>query len=205
MAKNAKQSTQSTQSAVQVCAVAIVATLLTQAKQAERNTKEGASRSKQVIAAIAALFASFVDDAEGYLAAVVEVFGNGVKGKDNTAGLVGAELKAKEVSALTVKSTLYHARTVALNWAKADVVKAATESGLRKAYDATKAPKADTPKAETPKGTVVSDVEMLRMLCERNTHGGVLAMLESLLSASADPIRAAAVRECRSKFPKVAA
>jgi len=187
-------------SAVAACVAAILPLLQTQAANAAIAKGVAESRSKGIIAAIAALFAAFTDLAE-YQAAVVQVFGNGSRKKDEKLlGAIGDALIAAKVADLSVAVSLSHARTVAANWSKAAVVKAA-ESGLRKAYDAAKPAKAEATK-DAGAGTVttVGQVEMMMDFIKKNGAKAALGIVESALIAMADPIHAGYVHEAKVKF-----
>jgi hypothetical protein len=187
-------------SPIAICVAAILPLLQAQAANAAVAKGVAESRSKGILTAIAALFAAFTDLAE-YQAAVVKVFGNGSRKKDEKViGELGDALIAAKVSDLSVAVSLSHARTVAANWGKAAVVKAA-ESGLRKAYDAAKPAKVEAAK-DAGAGTTktVGDIEMMMLIIERNGPKAVLGMIESALTAKADVIHAGYVHEAKVKF-----
>jgi len=188
-------------SAVAVAVATLFPVLAQQDVMAQESAKATESRSKTIVAAIATLFASSKD----YKADVVAVFGNGTRGKDNIKGQLAEKLDAAKITALVVRNTLSHARTVAVNWTNADVRKAAEESGLRKARDVAK-PKAEPEAKDAGAGTVktVGDVEMVAQLIARNGLAQLMGMIESACVARADTIRAGIVHDARTAIIKVA-
>lgn len=200
MAKKSTKQAPAVASPVVAFVSAFVAALVTQGKEADAYSAANKSRSAIIVALIADLFSSFKGDTKGYLAAVEDALGNGAKGKANVPGKVATELKAANVTALCVKVTLSHARTVALNWTKASVRKAASESGLRAGYDDAKPAKGEstsTAKDASAAPITLSLAEVLGVEFERIGGAAILAMVASLYRAHKDTIRAAAVDECK--------
>jgi len=201
MAKaKAKKQTVTVASAVQACVAKLVPVFMAQNTLTDANAKAAASRSATIVSAIDGLHTAY-PLATDYADACVEVFGNGVRGKENKAGRIADELKAAKVTALTVKSELARARTVAFNWGNADVRKAATETGLRKAYDTAK-PKAAPEAKDAGAGTVTTVSPAMRQmqLIEECGISGVFGMIESYFTTLKDPIRATVVRDARNKI-----
>jgi hypothetical protein len=190
MAK-AKSNSKSIKQAVAVCFGLIYPQLTDAAAQSTENAARGTTRSKACVAGIATLRASIVDAAE-YHAACVELFGNGLKKKgERIAGTLSEKLKADGVTAITSHTLLFQCRKVSGDWDKADVRKAAEESGLRAGYDATKPPKVETPKVEAKTAKVVTLPELIAEVTA--TLGGlatVAKMMESACIARKDSIRA---------------
>jgi hypothetical protein len=200
MAKKASKTTQAQVSPVAAFVAAFVTVLTQQGAQAEENAKQNATRSAAIVALIAELYAAFKGDAKGYLAAVADALGNGLRGKANEPGKVAAQLKDAKVTALCVRTTLSHARTIANNWGKANVRKVASESGLRAGYDEAKPAKGEaesSSKGETAAPVTLSLAEVLGVEFERIGGAAILAMVASLYRAHKDTIRAAAVDECK--------
>lgn len=142
MTKRKSTSTSSTSTPEQIAHAALLPVFLTYASEVAESGKRTASRSKAICDAIAAMFAAYANDAPGYMRACVNLFGNGIKTKDErVTGTLYDALKAQNVTDGTVYVTLHHAREVALAYVKDDVRKVASEKGLRAAYNTAK-PKA---------------------------------------------------------------
>jgi hypothetical protein len=188
--------------AVAACFATVYPALLDAAAQSAENATRGTSRSKMVVVGISALRAA-LPDAETFQKAAVELFGNGLKKKDErVAGSLADKLKADGVTALTAKSLLHHGRVVCVNWDNPAVQEAAICTGIRAAYDATKAPKPD---AEAPKKeTAAKPVTLPELIAEMARSLGGLAtmakMMESACIANKDPIRAAVCHEYAVKL-----
>jgi hypothetical protein len=186
-------------SPVAVAVAALFPVLAQQNAQATENAKATESRSKSIVAAIAGLFAT----SKNYGADCVAVFGNGTRGKDNIKGELAEKLDAAKITALVVRNTLVHARTVAQNWRNADVRKAAEEKGLRAARDVAK-PKAQPDAKDAGAGTVKAkgDIEIMAELIERNGFAAILGMLESAAVAKAETIKAGHIHAARVAIGK---
>lgn len=187
-------------SAIAACFGVVYSALTDSAAQSAENKARGASRSSSCVAAIGALRDSIKDKA-AFHDACVQLFGNGEKKKDvRIAGSLADKMKAEGIKDVSAFSLLHHCRTVAANWDNASVRKAATESGIRAGYDATKET-ASTTKAATPtKAKDVTLAELIARVIEETGPASVLAIVESALTAKKDPIRAKIVHDARVKL-----
>jgi len=146
------------------------------------------SRSKNATEAIGALYAS-ISDAEQRKAAIVEVFGNGERGKANVRGKL-AESLAKDAP-ISIKSFLAHCRSVAVNYltpvkvegadgkeTTTTVGAVAAERGIRAGYDAAKPPKSEPDAPVSTKPPTLSELVAAKIAAD-----GVVAMLAIVESA----------------------
>lgn len=189
--------------AVAACVASFVPILGAMVADVEAASAASASRSKLAADAIGHLYAS-ISDADARKLALVEVFGNGERGKANVRGKL-AESLAKDAP-ISVKSFLAHTRAAAMNWLSPVNVEVegkptttttvgaiAAERGIRAAYDATKPPK--EPPAPPSKPVTLS--EMIAAEVKAGNVAAVLGMVESACTALAKTIEAAKVHDAR--------
>lgn len=151
------------------------------------------SRSKSAAEAIAALYAS-VSDADARKGAIVEVFGNGIKGKAHVKGKL-AESLPKDAP-VSVRSFLSQCRSTAESWNNTVTVEGAdgkphtckvadvaAERGIRAAYDAAK-PKAP-PADDAPSAKAPTLSELIAEKIKADGVVSVLAIVESACKATA--------------------
>jgi len=198
MARKQKRISAVIVSPVSVCVASILPVLLSQHEQVRANASATESRSATICSAIATLYAAMPDTSE-YKSAVVSIFGNGVRGKENVKGTLAEELDKANVKDVIVRNTLAHARTVAENFGNADVRKSAAESGLRKARDLAKPKAAAETETPTTPAVKMTTLEVIAAAIKEHGIATVLGMVESCLTAMADPIRAQVVHDARVK------
>lgn len=96
-------------------------------------TEADASLSKSCIDAIVALFAVFTD-AAAYQAALIDMLGNGLKGKANLTGSLKGKLEAAGLHRTSFQPILTKLRKIAGNWSNPEVQKIAQAEGMAAAY-----------------------------------------------------------------------
>lgn len=189
--------------AVAACVASFVPILGAMVADLEAASAASKSRSKLAADAIGALYAS-INDADARKLAIVEVFGNGERGKANVRGKLAESLAAD--APISVKSFLAHARATAVNWlAPVNIVvegkptttttvgAIAADRGIRAAYDATKPPKSPPDPASPP----VTLAEMIAAEVKAGHISAIMGMVESACNTLALTIEAAKVRDLR--------
>lgn len=188
--------------AVAACVASFLPILGSMVADLEAASAASKSRSKLAADAISHLYAS-ISDADARKLAIVEVFGNGERGKSNVRGKLAESLAAD--APISVKSFLAHARATAVNWlapvnvevegkpTTTTVGAIAADRGIRAAYDATKPAKV----APEPASKPVTLAEMIAAEVKAGNVAAVLGMVESACVAAAKTLEAARVHDAR--------
>jgi hypothetical protein len=189
--------------AVSACYNTILPVLTDQASHNAANKAASESRSKVYVAAITTLCDSIADK-DARKAAIFELFGNGLKKKGEVIlGSLRAGLESAGVKDVQVYNTLHLCRNVALSFDKDDVRKAASESGLRKAYDATKPPKDDAKDDDKGAAVKVTLEGILGDVIRIEGWAGVIRVMrimESAASVLKDASKAQVVHDAAVKL-----
>lgn len=184
------RNTSKTLSPVAVAVAAIFPMLQSEVARGAENATLAASRSATIVGALVALWDA--TPAPGRIANGVTVLGDGLKTKESVKGELWTMLHAAGVKSGPVYVTLAHARRVYAELGRADVRKAATESGLRKAYDTAKPAAATETATETSsnKGVPVDIAEFVH----RNLDAVLIALRAEFIRCK-DPISLAKMGE----------
>ncbi len=176
---------------------AILPILIGADRAASEAKSAGESRSKQIVAAVSDLSASIADPV-AYGNACAGLFGNGKRGKENAPGDLAAELKTAGATSLQVKTLLSWTRTLAADFRKPHVAKAATESGLRAGYEAAKyGPEGKKAAPATAEAPAITGPEWIAAEVKEGRVAALMGMIESACVACAKTIEAARIHEAR--------
>lgn len=163
----------------------------------EYNSESG-SNSADALATIVTLRKTLQDNAQ-YSAAVVEIFGNGLKGKSHTKGKLAESFDSDNLR--LISATLCQWRTVARSFVESFDEEAVSKSTMRAMYTAlTKKPKAEPNAAATPApaASVVSAKDFEAWA--RENPALAFEVLERAMIARKETIKASALHAMRGDF-----